>query len=57
LNKQLSSSTTSSTNDLSYTIHPQAVYTSRLLDFKNLSKPKNVNDETENSGKLLLYFI
>jgi hypothetical protein len=25
----------------SYTTHPQAIYTSRLLDFKNLPEPKN----------------
>ena len=25
----------------SYTIHPQAIYTSRLLDYKNLPKPQN----------------
>ena len=38
----------SSTGTLSYTAHPQAVYTSRLLDFKNLPEPKNADDE--NSG-------
>ena len=25
--------------------HPQAVYTSRLLDFKNLPEPKNADDD------------
>ena len=34
-----------STSILSYTTHPQAVYTSRLLDFKNLPEPKNVEDD------------
>ncbi|CAB4421477.1 unnamed protein product [Rhizophagus irregularis] len=29
---------------LSYTTNPQAVYTSRLLDFKNLPEPKNAID-------------
>ena len=33
-----------STGILSYTTHAQAVYTSRLLDFKNLPEPKNAND-------------
>ncbi|UZO20555.1 uncharacterized protein OCT59_012978 [Rhizophagus irregularis] len=31
----------SSTSTLSYMTHPHAVYTSRLLDFKNLPEPKN----------------
>ena len=46
INKQLSSSTASlSTSIISYTTHSQAVYTSRLLDFKNLPEPKNVEDD------------
>ena len=52
-NKKLSFSTTTllSTNILSYTTHAQAVYTSRLLDFKNLPEPKNADDnETEYTG-------
>ncbi|RGB26939.1 kinase-like domain-containing protein [Rhizophagus diaphanus] len=47
-NKQLYSSmktSLSSTGVLSYKIHPQAVYTSRLLDFKNLPEPKNAADD------------
>jgi serine/threonine protein kinase len=28
---------------LTYTIHPQAIYTSRLLDFDNLPEPKNAD--------------
>ena len=45
INKQLSSSTASLfTSILSYTTHSQAVYTSRLLDFKNLPEPKNADD-------------
>src|SRR5436190_18129459 len=51
-NKKLPSS--SSTGTLSYTTHIQAVYTSRLLDFKNLPEPKNANNnnsfEAEYSG-------
>ncbi|RGB27723.1 hypothetical protein C1646_768730 [Rhizophagus diaphanus] len=35
----------SSTSILSYMTHPQAIYTSRLLDFKNLPEPKNANDD------------
>ena len=45
INKQLPSEATSSTSVLSYTTHPQAVYTSRLLDFKNLPEPKNAEDD------------
>src|SRR5215204_336951 len=43
INKWLFSSSIASsliTSILSYTIHSQAVYTSRLLDFKNLPEPK-----------------
>ncbi|GBB87509.1 hypothetical protein RclHR1_00140013 [Rhizophagus clarus] len=35
------------TSTLSYTTHPQAVYTSRLLDFKNLPEPKNAVEYSE----------
>ena len=48
INKKLSSSAVPSsllsTGTFSYTTHPQAIYTSRLLDFKNLPEPKNAND-------------
>src|SRR6516162_4079590 len=43
VNKNLPSSSRSGT--LSYTTHPQAIYTSRLLDFKNLPEPKNSDNE------------
>ena len=36
----------------SYTTHPQAIYTSRLLDYKNLPEPQNskeINDQFYNS--------
>ena len=33
-----------STSILPYTTHPQAVYTSRPLDFKNLPEPTNTED-------------
>ncbi|POG81951.1 uncharacterized protein OCT59_009488 [Rhizophagus irregularis] len=47
----------SSTGALSYTTHPQAVYTSRLLDFNNLPEPKNAdNDETESLESLRIGF-
>ena len=52
-NKKLSFSTATSlsTGILSYTTHAQAVYTSRLLDFKNLPEPKNADDnEAEYTG-------
>ena len=49
-NKKLSFSTATSlsTGILSYTTHAQAVYTSRLLDFRNLPEPKNA-DNNDNS--------
>ncbi|GBC54434.2 kinase-like domain-containing protein [Rhizophagus irregularis DAOM 181602=DAOM 197198] len=58
INKKLSfSSPLISTGTLSYETHPQAVYTSRLLDFKNLPKPKNAdNDDLEYSDSLRMDF-
>ncbi|CAB5370356.1 unnamed protein product [Rhizophagus irregularis] len=35
---------------LLYTTNPQAVYTSRLLDFKNLPEPKNAIDSKDNDS-------
>ena len=53
-NKKLppsSTTTMSSTSAISYTTHPQAIYTSKLLDFKNLPEPKNDDDnKVEYSG-------
>ena len=53
INENLSSSTANSplltTGALSYITHPQAVYTSRLLDYKNLPEPKNAHDNNDNS--------
>uniref|UniRef100_U9UIT4 L27 domain-containing protein n=1 Tax=Rhizophagus irregularis (strain DAOM 181602 / DAOM 197198 / MUCL 43194) TaxID=747089 RepID=U9UIT4_RHIID len=52
INEKLTSSSLLYTGPtLSYTTNPQAVYTSRLLDFKNLSEPKNAiinKDDLEN---------
>ena len=52
INKQLPPLTIPLTGNLSYSTHPQAIYTSRLLDFKNLPEPKNAdcNDISEYSG-------
>ena len=55
INKQLPPLTMPFTDNLSYSTHPQAIYTSRLLDFKHLPEPKNAdsNDisfETQYSG-------
>ncbi|GBC03025.1 hypothetical protein RclHR1_04940005 [Rhizophagus clarus] len=50
INKKLSSTVRlplSTNNTLSYMTHPQAVYTSRLLDFKNLPVPKNADNNNE----------
>ncbi|EXX75398.1 kinase-like domain-containing protein [Rhizophagus irregularis DAOM 181602=DAOM 197198] len=42
----------SNDTSISCVTHPQAVYTSKLLDFKNLPEPKNVdNTEIDYSGK------
>ncbi|GBC09162.1 hypothetical protein RclHR1_08650005 [Rhizophagus clarus] len=47
----------SSTGTLSYITHPQAVYTSKLLDFKNLPEPKNAdNNETVYSESVRIDF-
>ncbi|POG64370.1 kinase-like domain-containing protein [Rhizophagus irregularis DAOM 181602=DAOM 197198] len=40
----------SSTSTLSYLTHPQAVYTSRILDFKNLPEPKNADSNDDLIG-------
>ncbi|RGB27212.1 kinase-like domain-containing protein, partial [Rhizophagus diaphanus] len=61
INKKLSFSTVqsplSSTNTLLYMTHPQAVYASKLLDFKNLPEPKNAdNDDLEYSDSLRMDF-
>ncbi|POG67878.1 kinase-like domain-containing protein [Rhizophagus irregularis DAOM 181602=DAOM 197198] len=37
---------------LSYTTNPQAVYTSRLLDFKNLPEPKNAVDNKDDDNSI-----
>ncbi|RGB39914.1 kinase-like domain-containing protein [Rhizophagus diaphanus] len=55
INEKLTSSSLSyNGTTLSYTTNPQAVYTSRLLDFKNLPEPKNaiVNKDDDNSIQL-----
>src|ERR1051325_4302758 len=52
INKKLPSSTAtpSSTGGiLSYITHPQAVYTSKLLDFKELPEPKNADNNNHSS--------
>ena len=36
--------------ELTYTTHPQAIYTSRLLNFNNLPEPKNADNNEEYSG-------
>jgi len=52
INKRLPPLTIPFTDNLAYATHPQAIYTSRLLDFKNLPEPKNAdcNDISEYSG-------
>ena len=41
--KQPTLTNTLSDSELTYTTHPQAIYTSRLLNFKNLPEPKNAD--------------
>jgi serine/threonine protein kinase len=53
INEQSSSLYTGTT--LSYTMNPQAVYTSRLLDFKNLPKPKNAIDNKDDDNSFGQY--
>ncbi|GBC38034.1 kinase-like domain-containing protein [Rhizophagus irregularis DAOM 181602=DAOM 197198] len=52
INKKLSFSSPliSSDTSISYVTHPQAVYTSKLLDFKNLPEPKNADDNDDLHG-------
>ncbi|EXX70518.1 Cdc15p [Rhizophagus irregularis DAOM 197198w] len=40
---------------LSYTTNPQAVYTSRLLNFKNLPEPKNAIDNKDDDNSIGKY--
>src|SRR5581483_1395681 len=42
--KQTTLTNTLSDTELTSVTHPQAIYTSRLLNFKNLPEPKNVDD-------------
>jgi hypothetical protein len=50
INEKLTSSSLYTGTTLSYTTNPQAVYTSRLLDFKNLPKPKNAIDNKDDDN-------
>jgi serine/threonine protein kinase len=51
INKKLTSFSSLYTGTtLSYTTNPQAIYTSRLLDFKNLPEPKNAIDSKDNDN-------
>ena len=43
-NKKQPTLTNLSDTEFTYVTHPQAIYTSRLLNFKNLPEPKNAND-------------
>ncbi|CAB4420029.1 unnamed protein product [Rhizophagus irregularis] len=55
LRESIVQSPLSSTNMLSYMTHHQAIYTSRLLNFKNLPEPKNA-DNNEYSDSLKMDF-
>ncbi|RGB38571.1 kinase-like domain-containing protein [Rhizophagus diaphanus] len=51
INEKFTSTSLSYTGTtLSYTTNPQAVYTSRLLDFKNLPEPKNAVDNKDDDN-------
>ena len=49
-NEKLPPTFTKSSTELTYTTHPQAIYTSRLLNFINLPEPKNADNNEEYSG-------
>ncbi|RHZ85426.1 hypothetical protein Glove_66g83 [Diversispora epigaea] len=54
LSKNLGLASSTTTTPLNYQTHPQAIYTSRLLDFSKLPKPKNEENfesELEESTK------
>ncbi|RGB43445.1 kinase-like domain-containing protein [Rhizophagus diaphanus] len=56
INETLTSSSSLNTGPtLSYTTNPQAVYTSRLLNFKNLPEPKNAVDNKDNDNSFREY--
>ena len=65
INEKLPAISSSSAGVLSYTTHPQAIYTSRLLNCKNLPEPRNVDDNdnssateyTGNWNSLYIFFI
>ncbi|RHZ84033.1 hypothetical protein Glove_86g39 [Diversispora epigaea] len=40
-NQESTNTTTTTTTPLNYQTHPQAIYTSRLLNYSKLPKPKN----------------
>ncbi|RHZ80158.1 hypothetical protein Glove_139g110 [Diversispora epigaea] len=40
-NQESTNTTTTTTTPLNYQTHPQAIYTSRLLNYSRLPKPKN----------------
>jgi serine/threonine protein kinase len=50
INEKFTSSSLYTGTTLSYTTNPQAVYTSRLLDFKNLPEPKNAIDSKDDDN-------
>ena len=53
INEKLSfSTTTSSTSILTYNTHSHAIYTSRLLDFKNLPEPTNAEEYSGNQKSI-----
>ena len=40
----------SNNTELAYTTHPQAIYTSRLLNYNNLPEPRNTDEGAIYSG-------
>ncbi|UZO23630.1 uncharacterized protein OCT59_015962 [Rhizophagus irregularis] len=56
INEKLTSTSLSyNGTTLSYTTNPQAVYTSRLLNFKNLPEPKNSIDNKDDDNSIREY--
>jgi serine/threonine protein kinase len=52
-NNSLNSSITSANLGISYNTHPQAIYTSRMLNFNNLPEPKNSDDYYKQNDNII----
>ncbi|RHZ66105.1 hypothetical protein Glove_309g155 [Diversispora epigaea] len=55
-NQESTNTTTTTTTPLNYQTQPQAIYTSRLLNYSNLPKPKNKENFERELEELTEYF-